>query len=89
MIVQSSHRVNKGYFLKINKKNVKKSFPPVSQDIQDDVVAAYHFEENLARRYEPRHPEFFLGPLEDAIKEVRSQQKLFFKFIFNNEDCIS
>ena len=45
----------------------------MSQDIQDDVVAAYHFEENFARRYEPRHPEFFLGPLEDAIKEVRSQ----------------
>ena len=58
------------------------------EDIQDSVVA-YHFKENFARRYEPRHPEFFLGLLEDAIKEVRSKQsrrcvyKNYFSSIFS------
>ena len=58
------------------------------EDIQDSVVA-YHFKENFARRYGPRHPEFFLGLLEDAIKEVRSKQsrrcvyKNYFSSIFS------
>ena len=47
-----------------------KPLSSVPEGNEDEAMASVHFAEGFTRRYGHRHPIFFQGTLDDAIKEA-------------------
>ncbi|XP_026478148.1 FAS-associated factor 1 [Ctenocephalides felis] len=54
----------------IDQMSSRRSQPLIPEDVDDETIGSLHFSERYANRYGPRHPTFFAGSLEDAMKEA-------------------
>lgn len=71
----------------------RRSQPLIPDDVDDETIGSLHFSERYANRYGPRHPTFFAGSLEDAMREAcqrsAKERKLLGIYLHHDKSVLS